>query len=82
MPRVQWAGRCSSTTARSTAGGAQGYLDLERDPLMHIMEETYQGKPQTTMEPAHHHRIWETSLFSEQARKVFVSCGNILSHAT
>jgi len=39
MPRVQWAGRCPSATARSTARGKQGCLDLERDPLMHIIEE-------------------------------------------
>jgi len=35
-----------SATARSTAGGGtQGCLDLERDPLMHIIEECSKENP-------------------------------------
>ena len=45
MPRVQWAGRCPSATARSTAGGTHGHLDLERDPLMYITEEWSKENP-------------------------------------
>jgi len=45
MLLVQWAGRCPSATARSTAGGTQRYLDLERDPLMHIIEERSKENP-------------------------------------
>jgi len=45
MPRIQWAGRCPSATGRSTAGGTQGCLDLERDPLMHIIEERSKENP-------------------------------------
>jgi len=46
MLRVQWAGRCPSATARSTAGGTQGCLDLEHDPaLMHIIEERSKRTP-------------------------------------
>jgi len=33
MPQVQWTGRSPSATARSTAGGTQGCLDLERNLL-------------------------------------------------
>jgi len=36
MPWVQWEGRCPSAAAKSTAGGTQGCLDFECDPLMHI----------------------------------------------
>jgi len=78
MPRVQWAGRCPSATARSTVRGTQGCLDLECDPLMHIIE----GEPQTTTEPVYHHRTWGTPLLTEQASKVFISGGSSLSHAT
>jgi len=45
MSRVQWTGRCLSATARSTAGGTQGCLDLEGDPLMHIIEERSKETP-------------------------------------
>ena len=31
--------KTGTTTARSTAGGTQGYLYLERDPLIHMTEE-------------------------------------------
>jgi len=41
MPRVQWAGRSLS----ATAGGTQGWLDLEHDPLMHIIEERRKENP-------------------------------------
>jgi len=34
-----------SATARSTAGGTQGCLDLECDPLMHIIEECSKENP-------------------------------------
>jgi len=34
-----------SATARSTAGGTQGRLDLERDPPMHITEERSKENP-------------------------------------
>jgi len=37
--------------------------------LMHIIEES-------SMEPAHHHRIWGIPLLTEQASKVFVSGGS------
>jgi len=52
MPQIQRADRCPSAIARSTTGGTQGCLDLECDPLMHIIEECSKEK-----EPAHHHRM-------------------------
>jgi len=45
MPQVQWAGRCPSAIARSTAGGIKGCLDLEHAPLMHIVEECSKENP-------------------------------------
>jgi len=45
MPRVQWVGRCPSATARSTVGGTKGCLDLECDPLMHIIEKCCKENP-------------------------------------
>ena len=37
--------RCPSATARSTVGGTQGHLDLERDPLIHVIEERNKENP-------------------------------------
>ena len=37
--------RCPSATTRSTDGGTQGCLDLERDPLIHIIEEHSKENP-------------------------------------
>ena len=37
--------RCLLSTARSTGGGTQRGLDLERDPLMHITEEHSKENP-------------------------------------
>ena len=37
--------RCPSATARSTAGGTQGCLDLELGPLIHIIEEHSKESP-------------------------------------
>ena len=36
---------CPSATARSTAGGTQGRLDLEHDPQIHITEERSRRTP-------------------------------------
>ena len=62
-----------SATARSTAGGTQGRLDLEHDP---IIEEC----SKETAKPAHNHRIWGTLLLTEQMGKISISDGICLSH--
>jgi len=45
MPQVQWAGRSLSATASQISSWRHGCLDLEHDPLMHIIEEHSKENP-------------------------------------
>ena len=50
-----------------------------RSPDTHLLKSAQQEEPQTTMKPAHNHRIWGTPLLTEQMGKMFISDGICLS---
>ena len=68
--------RCPSATARLTAAGTQGCLDLERNPLIHIIEERSKESPKLQRSLP----IWGTPILTEQTGKMFISDGVYLPH--